>query len=256
MANGSTETLRKREKEKDVRESNILAAKAVADAVRTSLGPRGMDKMIQGDDGEVIITNDGATILSKMKCIHPAAKMMQSLSKSQDIEAGDGTTSVVVLAGALLKSTQDLLSKGIHPTTIAEAFLDASHEAERILESVSRPVQLDDREALIQAATTSLSSKVVSGDSQVLAPIAVDATLRVIDPNASSNVDIDENIRVVQQVGGTIEDTELVDGLVFRKKGASVSGAPSRVENAKIGLIQCKYYSPDCFRAVRDPSQD
>eukprot|EP00512_Aurantiochytrium_limacinum_P004965 CAMPEP_0171495502 /NCGR_PEP_ID=MMETSP0958-20121227/6179_1 /TAXON_ID=87120 /ORGANISM="Aurantiochytrium limacinum, Strain ATCCMYA-1381" /LENGTH=527 /DNA_ID=CAMNT_0012029495 /DNA_START=202 /DNA_END=1782 /DNA_ORIENTATION=- len=238
MANGSTETLRKREKEKDVRESNILAAKAVADAVRTSLGPRGMDKMIQGDDGEVIITNDGATILSKMKCIHPAAKMMQSLSKSQDIEAGDGTTSVVVLAGALLKSTQDLLSKGIHPTTIAEAFLDASHEAERILESVSRPVQLDDREALIQAATTSLSSKVVSGDSQVLAPIAVDATLRVIDPNASSNVDIDENIRVVQQVGGTIEDTELVDGLVFRKKGASVSGAPSRVENAKIGLIQ------------------
>lgn len=232
------ETLRKRDKEKDVRESNILAAKAVADAVRTSLGPRGMDKMIQGDDGEVVITNDGATILSKMKCMHPAAKMMQELSKSQDVEAGDGTTSVVVLAGSILKSTHGLLSKGIHPTMIAEAFLEASQEAERILESVALPVELSDREALIRAATTSLSSKVVSSDSSILAPIAVDATLRVIDAETSTNVDINENIRVVQQAGGTVEDTELVDGLVFRKKGVSVSGAPSRVENAKIGLIQ------------------
>jgi len=234
----SGETLRKREKEKDVRESNLLAAKAVADAVRTSLGPRGMDKMIQMDDGEVIITNDGATILSKMKCMHPAAKMMQELSKSQDVEAGDGTTSVVVFAGAILRSTHALLAKGIHPTLIAEAFLEASQEAERILETVARPLKLDDRDTLINAATTSLSSKVVSTESQVLAPIAVDATLRVIDPSSATNVDINENIRVVQQVGGTVEDTELVDGLVFRKKGSSVSGAPSHVENAKVGLIQ------------------
>mmetsp|Transcript_22691 Transcript_22691/g.72710 ORF Transcript_22691/g.72710 Transcript_22691/m.72710 type:complete len:530 (+) Transcript_22691:117-1706(+) len=232
------ESYRKREKEADVRESNIVAAKAVADAVRTSLGPRGMDKMIQGDDGEVIITNDGATILSKMKCMHPAAKMMQELSASQDIEAGDGTTSVVVLAGSILKSTKDLLSKGIHPTLIAEAFLEAAQESERILESIGRPISLSDRESLIQAATTSLSSKVVSGDSQILSPIAVDATLRVINPETASNVDINENIRVVQQVGGTVEDTELVDGLVFKKKSSNVSGAPSRVENAKIGLIQ------------------
>jgi T-complex protein 1 subunit delta len=232
------ERYRKKDKETDVRESNIVAAKAVADAVRTSLGPRGMDKMIQQDDGEVIITNDGATILAKMKCLHPAAKMMQELSKSQDIEAGDGTTSVVVLAGSILKATQTLLHKGIHPTLIAEAYLIATVEAERILESVGRPVLLTDREALIQAATTSLSSKVISGDSDTLAPLAVDATLRVIDAASATNVDINENIRVVQQVGGTVEDTELIEGLVFKKRGESVSGAPSRVENARIGLIQ------------------
>uniref|UniRef100_A0A7S2W2D7 T-complex protein 1 subunit delta n=1 Tax=Mucochytrium quahogii TaxID=96639 RepID=A0A7S2W2D7_9STRA len=238
MGGNKGETLRKREKEKDVRESNILAAKAVSDAVRTSLGPRGMDKMIQGDDGEVIITNDGATILTRMKCLHPAAKMMQELSKSQDIEAGDGTTSVVVLAGAILASTHQLLKKGIHPTVIAEAFLDASQQAERILEGISRPVSLSDRESLIQAATTSLCSKVVSTESQILAPIAVDATLQVIDKEVSCNVDINENIRIVQQVGGTVEDTELVNGLVFKQKSTGVSGAPKRVENAKIGLIQ------------------
>mmetsp|Transcript_4046 Transcript_4046/g.7086 ORF Transcript_4046/g.7086 Transcript_4046/m.7086 type:complete len:531 (-) Transcript_4046:104-1696(-) len=239
-ANGSGdgESYRKKDKESDVRQSNIVAAKAVADAVRTSLGPRGMDKMIQGDDGEVIITNDGATILSKMKCLHPAAKMMQELSSSQDVEAGDGTTSVVVVAGAILNATNQLLQKGIHPTLIAEAYLDATQEAERILEGVARPLSLNDRESLIQAATTSLSSKVVSGDSKTLAPIAVDATLRVIDPAVATNVDINENIRVVQQMGGTVDDTELVNGLVFKKKSTGVSGAPTRVENAKIGLIQ------------------
>mmetsp|Transcript_12858 Transcript_12858/g.14762 ORF Transcript_12858/g.14762 Transcript_12858/m.14762 type:complete len:526 (-) Transcript_12858:72-1649(-) len=229
------DTLRRVSKEKDVRESNIIAAKAVADAVRTSLGPRGMDKMIQDHNGEVLITNDGATILSKMKCFHPAAKMMQELSKAQDIEAGDGTTSVVVLAGSILDSTRNLLAKGIHPTVIAESFLTATQKAEEILESVAVPIDLSNREALIHAATTSLSSKVVSGDSQILAPIAVDATLQVIDPQTATNVDINENIRVVQQVGGTVEDTELVNGLVFTKVS---SNGPTNVENAKIGLIQ------------------
>lgn len=230
------QSLKRRTKEKDVRSSNIIAAKAIADAVRTSLGPRGMDKMIQSDDGEVIITNDGATILDKMKCHHPAGKMMQELSKSQDIEAGDGTTSVVVLAGAMLGACSNLVSKGIHPTMIAESFLLASQEAERILESVARPIELENREALIQAATTSLCSKVVSSDSKILAPMAVDATLRVIDPKTATNVDINQDIRVVQQVGGTVNDTELVDGVVFPKKGSQ--GGPSRVENAKIALIQ------------------
>ena len=233
---GKGDTLKKGQKSKDERGSNIIAAKAIADAVRTSLGPRGMDKMIQGDDGDVIITNDGATILEKMQCHHPAAKMMQDLSKSQDIEAGDGTTSVVVLAGSLLDACGKLLSKGIHPTKIAESFLIASQEAERILENVSRPVKLEDRDALISAATTSLSSKVVSQDSEILAPIAVDATLRVIDPAKATNVDINENIRIVKSVGGTVPDTELVDGLVFKK--TSASNGPTRIENAKIGLIQ------------------
>ena len=147
---------------KDIRMSNIVAAKAVATAIRTSLGPRGMDKMIQKGDGEVLISNDGATILSQMQVMHPTAKMLVELSKSQDIEAGDGTTTVCVIAGALLDACGSLLSKGIHPTQIASSFLKACNAAETILEDISRPVNLTDRESLISAVNTCLSSKVVS----------------------------------------------------------------------------------------------
>merc|ERR1719463_99540 len=130
------------EKGADVRSTNILAARAVADTVRTSLGPKGMDKMIQDPKGEVIISNDGATILQQMKLSHPTAKMMVELSKAQDVEAGDGTTSVVVTAGALLQAAERLLAKGIHPQTITEAFLLAADKAEEILTSMSVPVDL------------------------------------------------------------------------------------------------------------------
>ena len=139
----------KSEKRKDVRASNIVAGKAVADAVRTSLGPRGMDKMIKKPGGEVVITNDGATILDQMKVIHPAAKMLVDLSKAQDVEAGDGTTSVVVLCGSLLAACEQLLTKGIHPTTIAESFLKANLFAQNTLKgnafSTIRSVQYDSR---------------------------------------------------------------------------------------------------------------
>merc|ERR1719272_2325318 len=134
------------EKGRDVRTTNILAARAVADVVRTSLGPKGMDKMIQDGRGEVVITNDGATILQQMKVAHPTAKMMVELSKAQDIEAGDGTTSVVVIAGALLQAAEKLLNKGIHPQTITEAFLQAAEKAEEILAEASQPVDLGDYE--------------------------------------------------------------------------------------------------------------
>lgn len=247
------ESLRKKDKERDVRLSNIIAARGVADAVRSSLGPRGMDKMIQDGNGEVIITNDGATILSKMKLMHPCAKMMQELSKAQDIEAGDGTTSVVVLAGSILNACESLLNKGIHPSVIAEAFQIASNEAEKILTNdVAIPINLSDRDALIRAATTSLSSKVVSQDSSKLAPIAVDAALRVIDKETATSVDINESIRVVERVGGTMEDTELIDGLVLKGPASSSgdggeaagSSGPTRIENAKIGLIQFHLSAP------------
>lgn len=128
------ETFHERSKGKDIRMSNIVAAKAVATAIRTSLGPRGMDKMIQKGDGEVLISNDGATILSQMQVMHPTAKMLVELSKSQDIEAGDGTTSVCVIAGALLDACGNLLNKGIHPTQIASSFMKACNAAEKILE--------------------------------------------------------------------------------------------------------------------------
>jgi T-complex protein 1 subunit delta len=223
--------------EKSVRESNIVAAKAVADAVRTSLGPRGMDKMISSPKGEVVITNDGATILKQMEVSHPTAKMLVDLSKSQDIEAGDGTTTVTVIAGALLNAAQTLLEKGIHPTVISESFLMAAKKSEEILQAMSVPVDLADREQLIRAASTSLNSKVISNNAGLLAPLAVDAILKIIDPATAVNCDL-RDIKVVKKMGGTIDDTELVDGLVFAQKASHAAGGPTKIANAKIGLAQ------------------
>ncbi|CBK23702.2 uncharacterized protein [Blastocystis hominis] len=229
-------------KSKDVRMSNILAAKAVADAVRTSLGPRGMDKMIQAEKGEVLITNDGATILGQIQVLHPAARMLVELSKAQDIEAGDGTTTVVVIAGALLDACTKLLNKGIHSTVIADCFLRCAEKAQEILSSMAIPVSLEDRESLLRAASTSLSSKVVSNNSAVLAPIAVDAVLQVSDV-ARKQVDL-RNIKIVKQLGGTIDDSQLIRGLVFpRASDTSMLGVRS-VKNAKIGLIQFHLSAP------------
>ena len=233
-------SLRLEDKGKDVRLSNIVAASAVADAVRTSLGPRGMDKMIQDSRGQVVITNDGATILKQMSVLHPTAKMLVELSKSQDIEAGDGTTSVVVLAGSLLRAAEQLLDKGIHPQTITDGFLMAAHKAEEILKEISIPINLSDKEALIHAASTSLNSKVVAQSSDILAPIAVEAVLKVADlgdGNVPISVDLND-VKVCCKIGGTVDDTELVDGLVMPQKVAKLAGGPNRIPNAKIGLIQ------------------
>jgi len=223
-----------RDKPAQIRFSNISAGKAVADAIRTSLGPKGMDKMIQDGKGDVTITNDGATILKQMQVLHPAAKMLVELSKAQDIEAGDGTTSVVVIAGALLDACSKLLQKGIHPTTISESFQKAVDKAVEVLTDMSTPVQLSDRETLLNSATTSLCSKVVSQYSSLLAPMSVDAVMRVIDPATATGVDL-HDIHIVKKLGGTIDDCELVDGLVLTQK---VATSVSRVEKAKIGLIQ------------------
>jgi T-complex protein 1 subunit delta len=233
---GPKTTFKDRTKPEYVRDSNIIAAKAVADAVRTSLGPKGMDKMIQGSDGSVTITNDGATILKQMQVLHPAARMLVELSKAQDIEAGDGTTTVVVLAGAFLDASAKLLAKGIHPTIISESFQKAATKSREILQNISIPVKLTDRQSLLQSASTSLNSKVVSQHSSLLSPIAVDAVLKVIDPLTAINVDL-RDIRLVKKVGGTVDDTELIDGLVLDQKTSGFDG-PKKIEKAKIGLIQ------------------
>ncbi|XP_063241976.1 T-complex protein 1 subunit delta isoform X2 [Bacillus rossius redtenbacheri] len=233
---GQTSAYKDKSKPADIRSSNINAAKAVASAIRTSLGPKGMDKMIQSGKGEVTITNDGATILKEMEVNHPAAKMLVELSKAQDVEAGDGTTSVVVLAGSLLEAAEKLLQRGIHPTSISEAFRLAAEKAVEILAEISLPVELSDRDSLVKIASTSLNSKVVSQQSSMLAPLAVEAVMKIVDPAKDTNVDL-QDIKVIKQLGGTIEDTELIEGLVFTQKAANVSG-PRRVEKAKIGLIQ------------------
>eukprot|EP00659_Diplonema_papillatum_P003577 gene3577-5550_t len=231
------------DKQKDVRMANIAAAKSVADAVRTSLGPRGTDKMIVQEKGEVIITNDGATIMSKLEAHHPCAKMLVELAKAQDVEAGDGTTSVVVLCGSLLKAAQMLLAKEIHPTEIASAFLRGGRIATEILQSMSRPINIDDRETLIKAAVTSLSSKVVSQNSTLLAPMAVDSVYRVRD-QVNNTVDLN-SIKVVTCVGGTIDNTEIItNGMIFKQKASQAAGGPTIINNAKIALVQFQLSAP------------
>merc|ERR1711963_835897 len=164
--------------------------------------------------------------------VHPAAKMLVELSKAQDIEAGDGTTSVVVTAGSLLDAADKLLQKGIHPTTISESFQKAAGKAVDILTGMATPLDLTDRESLLKAANTSLNSKVVSQNSAELSPIAVDAVLKVIDPARENNVNL-KDIKIIKKLG----DTELVDGMVFEQKAANING-PKRMEKAKIGFIQ------------------
>jgi T-complex protein 1 subunit delta len=187
-----------------------------------------MDKMIKNGKGEVTITNDGATILKQMEVLHPTAKMLVELSAAQDIEAGDGTTSVVVLAGSLLNACQLLLEKGIHPTIISEGFKAACDKGLEILDDMSIPVDMNDKESLIKAASTSLASKMVSQHAQELAPLAVDAVLRILDHSAE-NVNLND-IRVSKKLGATVDETEMVDGLVFAKNKAShQAGGPTRI---------------------------
>jgi T-complex protein 1 subunit delta len=203
-----------------------------------------MDKMIQDPKGRVIITNDGATILSKMEVLHPTARMLVEISKAQDIEAGDGTTSVVVMAGALLKACEELMNKGIHPTAISDGFNVALKKAIEVIDGMATPIDLDDRERLIANAVTSLSSKIVAHNSELLAPMAVDCVLKVIDKENATNVDL-KDIHVSAKLGGTIDDSEIVDGLCFvDKKCSHFAGGPTRVENAKIGLIQFPLSAP------------
>merc|ERR1711988_1450825 len=219
----------------DVRLRNMVAAKAIADIVRTSLGPRGMDKMVIDSRGDVVVTNDGATILKQIQVQSPAARMLVELSRAQDTEAGDGTTTVVVIAGSLLNSAKALLSK-LHPNVISRSFRLASDKAVEILESMAVSVDLEDRETMIKNAATSLNSKIISQNSSLLAPLAVDAVMKVTVPG-STQCDLSD-IKVIKCFGGTVDDSEMVDGIVFPQKAAHFAGGPTRIENAKIGLIQ------------------
>ena len=163
--------------------------------------------------------------------------MLVEISKAQDIEAGDGTTSVVVIAGALLKAVQELLNKGIHPTAISDGFNVALEKAKEVIEGMGTPVDLNDRDILISNCVTCLSSKVVSNNSDILAPMAVDAVLKIIDKDTAENVDLN-NIRVSMKIGGTVDDSELIDGLCFtNNKVSHFAGGPGRIVDAKIGMI-------------------
>ncbi|WKY02682.1 hypothetical protein Q1695_016164 [Nippostrongylus brasiliensis] len=221
--------------------SHILAARAVANTLRTSLGPRGLDKMLVSPDGEVTITNDGATIMDKMDVHHHVAKLMVELSKSQDAEIGDGTTGVVVLAGALLEEAERLLDRGIHPIKIADGFDLACKKALETLDKIADKFPVDNRERLVETAQTSLGSKIVNRCIRQFAEIAVDAVLAVADLE-TRDVNF-ELIKMEGKVGGHLEDTVLVRGVVIDKT-MSHPQMPKELKDVKVAILTCPFEPP------------
>jgi len=199
---------------REAQKSNIMAAKAVAGAVRTTLGPKGMDKMMVDNLGDVVITNDGVTILKEMDIEHPAAKMMVEIAKTQDAEVGDGTTTAVVLAGELLKQAEGLLDQEIHPTVIAAGYRAAADKAMEILNKIAVSVTVNDADFLKKIAITSMTGKGSGTAREELAALAVEAVKAVVDEDGSVDTD---NITVEKKVGGGITDSELVHGMVIDK---------------------------------------
>jgi len=223
---------------RDARRMNIMAARVVAEAVRSTLGPKGMDKMMVDNLGDVVITNDGATILKEMEVEHPAAKLMVEVAKTQDDEVGDGTTTAVVLAGALLKEAEALLDQGIHPTIIAKGYRLAAQKAEELLRQLADSVSYDDDELLKRVAITSMTGKKAEGSREFLADLVVKAVKRIADRvDGGYKVDIDY-IGVEKRAGGGITDTELIEGVIIDKEVVR-PGMPKVVRDAKIALLDC-----------------
>ena len=223
-------------KGRDAQKNNITAAKLIAEVIRTSLGPRGMDKMLVDSLGDVTITNDGATILKEIDVQHPAAKMMVEISKATDNEVGDGTSSVVILAGALIEKAEELIVKDVHPTIIVDGYRKSAIKAIEILNSMGQKIRENDKEDLIKVARTSMQTKLVSRESDQIAELVVSACLLVSEKSDSlSKVDIDD-IKVEKKAGGSLHDTKLIKGIVLDKEVVH-GGMPKKVEKAKIALL-------------------
>ena len=224
------------QKGKDAQQNNIAAAKLVSELVRSSLGPRGLDKMLVDSLGDVTITNDGATILKEIDVQHPAAKMMVEISKTVDNEVGDGTTSSVVFGGALLAKAEELLKKDVHSSTIVEGYQNAAEKTLEIYSELSKKITADDKESLLKIATTSMQSKLISEDSDILSKIVVDAILSIATKKGDTYAIDLENIKVEKKAGGSIQDTQIVKGIVLDKEIVH-SGMPTKIEKARIALV-------------------
>src|SRR5512136_2746420 len=224
---------------KDAQRNNILAAKVVTETIRTTLGPQGMDKMLVAGMGDVVITNDGATIMKELDIQHPAAKMLVEVAKAQDNEVGDGTTTAVVLAGELLSKAEGLLDKSVHPIIIIDGYKKASDKAQEILEKIAIPISINDDKTLRIVAVTSLASKGINVAEDHFAKIIVEAVKQVAEEvNGKITADIDL-IKVIKKHGKSLDETELVKGMVIDKEVAS-SQMPKLIENARIALLNEK----------------
>jgi thermosome len=226
---------------KEAQRNNIQAAKLIAEIVKSSIGPRGMDKMLVDSLGDVTITNDGATMLKEIDVQHPAAKMLVEVSKATDNEVGDGTTSAVILAGALLEKAEILIDKGVHPTIIVEGYNKAAAKAIEFLNQLAEKVPANAKEWLVKIARTSMQTKLVSRESQDLAELVVNAVLQVAEKmdDGSYKVDLD-NIKVEKKPGGSLGDTTLIKGIVLDKEVVH-AGMPKRIEKAKIALVNAAF---------------
>ncbi len=247
----------RRETGREAMRNNIAAARAIAEAVRSTLGPRGMDKMLVDSLGDVVITNDGVTILKEIDVEHPAAKMMVEVAKTQDSEVGDGTTTAVVLAGELLKNAEELIDQNVHPTVIATGYRMAAEKAKAILDEIAKPISVDDEELLKKIAATALSSKSASMAKELLSDIAVKAVKRVAEQiNGKWRVDVDA-IQIIKKQGGAIDDTQLIDGMIIDKEKVH-PGMPKVVKDAKIALIntalEVKKPEIDANIQIKDPT--
>ncbi len=247
-----------RERGREAQHNNIRAAMAIADAVRSTLGPKGMDKMLVDSMGDVVITNDGVTILKEIEIEHPAAKMIVEVAKAQDEECGDGTTTAVVLAGELLKYAQDLIDQDIHPTVIAEGYRLASRKACEILRGIALDVKPDDEKLLKKIAETSMTGKVAETNKEMLADIAYKAVKSVAEEiNGKIKVDLD-NVKIEKKQGGSVEDTELINGIILDKERVHPD-MPTVVKDAKIMLLnaalEVRKTEVDAQIRITDPEQ-
>ncbi|MFW9921988.1 MAG: thermosome subunit beta, partial [Candidatus Thorarchaeota archaeon] len=221
---------------KSALQNNIAAAKAIAEAIRSALGPKGLDKMLVDSFGDVVITNDGATILKEMEIQHPAAKFVVELAKVQDDEVGDGTTTVVIIAGELLKQAEDLLAQDVHASVIVDGYRKATVKALDELEKLAIKVDINNRKMLIDTVKTSMGSKVISGHSDHLAEIVIDAALMVTTEESGKKVCDIDNIKVEKKQGESMKETSLIKGIILDKSVVS-SNMPKKIENAKILLL-------------------
>ncbi|MET1160242.1 MAG: thermosome subunit beta [Thermoprotei archaeon] len=243
---------------RDALRTNIMAARAVAEMIKTTYGPKGMDKMLVDALGDVTITNDGATLLDKAEIQHPAAKMLVQIAKSQDSEVGDGTKTCVIFAGELLRNAEELLAKNIHPTVIVSGYRKALDEALRILYEIAEPIDINDDETLKKIAKTALTSKAVHDAREYFAEIAVKAVKQIVEKRGDKYyIDLD-NIQIIKKYGGSLADSMLVYGIVLDKEVVH-PGMPRRVEKAKIALLDTplEIEKPEIDAEIRisDPSQ-
>jgi thermosome len=248
-----------RNRGKKAQNNNIDAAKLIAELVKTSLGPRGMDKMLVDSMGDVTITNDGATMLKDLDIQHPAAKMVIEIAKTIDSEVGDGTTSSVVIAGALLEGAEELIEKGVHPTVIIDGYRKAAHEALRILEKISIRIEPTDKITLTKIVRTSMASKLISNESATLGAIIVNALLQVAEKTAEGTFKVDlDSLKVEKKTGGSLRDTSYVKGIILDKEVAH-SGMPKRIEKASIALVnsalEIEKTEFDAKLNITDPAQ-